>query len=56
MITVKQAAEKLRLSPGRIHQLIKLGHIKAEKYGPIWLIKEEDLESANWNRKPGPKT
>lgn len=56
MITVKQAAEKLGLSPGRIQQLIKIGHINARKYGPMWMIKEEDLRVATWNRKPGPKT
>ena len=55
MLTIKQVAERLNLSPGRIHQLIKAGHIEAQKYGPVFLIKEEDLKTANWNRKPGPK-
>lgn len=55
MLTIKQAAKKLNLSPIRVYQLIRQGHIKAEKYGPVFLIKEEDLEAASWNRKPGPK-
>lgn len=56
MLTIKEAANELDLSPGRIHQLIHEGKIKAKKYGPVYLIKKEDLKSATWNRKPGPKT
>lgn len=55
MLTIKQAAKKLDLSPIRVYQLIKQGHIKAEKYGPVFLIQENDLKAARWNRKPGPK-
>ena len=55
MLTTKEAAEKLDLSPGRIHQLIKAGYIKATKYAGVYLIQEKDLDKASWNRKPGPK-
>lgn len=55
MLTIKQAAKKLNLSPIRIYQLIRQGHIKAQKYGPVYLIQEDDLKAAKWNRKPGPQ-
>ena len=55
MLTVKQAAIKLNLSPIRVYQLIRQGHIKAKKYGPVFLIQQDDLKAAKWNRKPGPK-
>jgi len=55
MLTTKEAAEKLDLSPGRIHQLIKSGHIKATKKGRMYIIQENDLNKASWNRKPGPQ-
>lgn len=55
MLTTKEVADKLNLSPGRIHQLIKSGKIKAVKKSGIYLITKEDLEQASWNRKPGPQ-
>jgi len=56
ILTIKQAADKLGLTPGRIHQLIKAGKIKASKFGSVWAIQETDLDNARWNRIPGKKT
>jgi excisionase family DNA binding protein len=55
MLTVKQVAEKLDLTPGRVHQLITKGVIPATKYSGIWLIKEKNIKGIIWNRKPGPQ-
>lgn len=55
MLTTRQAAEKIGVTPGRIHQLIQAGVIKAQRYGQIWLIQETDLEQSKWCRKPGKK-
>ena len=38
MHTATQAAELLGLSRQRVHYLIKLGRIKATRYGHIWMV------------------
>ena len=39
MITVKQAAEKLGITDGRVRQYLLEGRIKgSQKVGPIWLL------------------
>jgi excisionase family DNA binding protein len=43
-LTVKQAAERLGLSTGRIHALIRGGRLHAEKFGRDWMIAPTELE------------
>lgn len=50
-MTTKEAAEKLGISPGRIHQLIKSGSLDAEKVGSIWLVDSVGVE-ARAKQKP----
>lgn len=51
-ITVKEAAEILKLTPRRVHQLIKDGVLPAQERG-VYLIKRGDLRLAKKRRKPG---
>lgn len=44
-MTVREAAERLGVSPGRIHQLIKSGILDAEKIGSIWLVDSAGVEA-----------
>ena len=55
VLTTKEAAKRLGLTPGRINQLIRAGHIKATRFGSSYQITEADLLAAKWNKKPGPK-
>ena len=44
MITVTQAAKKLRLSEERIRKLLQEGRIVgAQKFGPVWVIPDKPL-------------
>jgi len=43
LLTVKEAAEKLGVSPPRIYQLIHGGQLKAAKFGNAWTIDPKDL-------------
>jgi excisionase family DNA binding protein len=44
LLTTKQAAERLGVSIGRVHQLINEGRLPAEKLGRDYVIREEDLK------------
>ena len=50
-ITVKEAATQLGISVGRVHQLIHLGALSAEKVGSQWLIDSRDV-AERAKRKP----
>jgi excisionase family DNA binding protein len=52
LLTTKQAAERLGVSIGRIHQLINEGRLPAEKLGRDYVIREEDLKLVE-DRKVG---
>ena len=52
LMTVKEVSEKLEVTIGRIHQLIKVGRLPAEKLGSQYVIREADLCRIE-NRKPG---
>jgi excisionase family DNA binding protein len=59
LLTTKQAAERLSVSIGRIHQLINEGRLPAEKLGRDYVIREEDLklvEDRKVGRPPKAKT
>jgi excisionase family DNA binding protein len=43
-LTTKEAAERLSVSRQRVHQLIQEERLPAQKFGPLWMIREEDLE------------
>ncbi len=52
ILTVKQAAEILRISDRRVRQLILEGRLPATKFTNAWMIKKKDLEKVQ-DRKPG---
>jgi excisionase family DNA binding protein len=43
-ITTTEAAERLGISPARVRQLVISGDLPVTKFGPINLVKEDDLE------------
>lgn len=53
MLTVTEAAERLRVSRQRMHVLIKSYGIKTQNAGPIMLIDEKDLSKIPSNRPTG---
>jgi excisionase family DNA binding protein len=52
LLTTSEAAEKLSVTRWRVSQLIQSGRLKAEKYGQIYLINEDNLQPVK-NRKNG---
>lgn len=52
ILTVKQAAEKLGVSPGRVHQLIQAKRLRATRMGWEYLIRAHDLDAVRI-RPPG---
>lgn len=52
LLTTSQVAEKLSVTRWRVSQLIQSGRLKAEKYGQIYLINEDNLQPVQ-NRKNG---
>jgi excisionase family DNA binding protein len=51
-VTVKEASERLNVTVGRVHHLIKAGRLPAEKLGYQYAIKIADLKQVE-DRKPG---
>ena len=43
-ITTTEAAERLGVSSARIRQLVASGKLPAQKFGPVNVVKESDLE------------
>jgi len=41
--TVREAAERLKVSPGRVHQFICEGRIESVKFGYVRAIPEREL-------------
>jgi excisionase family DNA binding protein len=52
LLTTKEAAAKLSVTPRRIVALIQSGRLPADKIGRDYLIKEKDLDLVV-NRKAG---
>lgn len=52
LLTTDQAAERLGVTRSRVHALIQAGRLPAEKFGPVYMIKESDLKLVE-NRKVG---
>ncbi|HJR09243.1 MAG TPA: helix-turn-helix domain-containing protein [Pyrinomonadaceae bacterium] len=53
LLTTRQAAERLKISIPRIHQLINEKRLPAEKVGRDYVIREEDLELVKDRPKAG---
>ena len=51
-VTVRQASEKLGITVGRVHHLIKAGRLRAEMLGFQYVIRIVDLKAVE-SRKPG---
>lgn len=54
-LTVTEAAARKGLEPQQIRDLIKAGRLAAEKSGPIWLIKVEDIDKLVFHGPGRPK-
>jgi len=52
LMSVKEAARKLDVTVGRVHQLIQSGRLPAEKLGSQYVIRLEDLKLVE-TRKAG---
>ena len=52
LLTTREAAERLGITPRRVTALIKSGRLPATKLGDIWVINPEDLELVG-DRKVG---
>ncbi len=52
LLTSKQAAEKVGLSPDYIRKLCINGTIKAEKYGNTWITTKAALKNIKRQRHP----
>ncbi len=50
-ITTTEAAERLGISSARVRQLVSDGTLPAQKFGPVNMVKESDLDLAR--RRPG---
>jgi len=44
LLTTSEVAEKLSVSRRRVSAMVQANRIKAEKYGPIFLVREKDLQ------------
>ena len=53
MLTTKEAAELLDITPRRVQELIKNGALEARKASGVWLI---DKDSVNARLRSVPKT
>ena len=52
LLTTKQAAEKLGITPRRVQALVTAGRLPATKFGRDYMIKESDLKLVQ-DRKVG---
>jgi excisionase family DNA binding protein len=53
LLNTKEAAEKLKVSPIRVRQLIQEGKLKANRIGRDYVIEERDLKSVRTYGKAG---
>ena len=52
LLTTKEVAERLGVTPSRVRALIQSGRLPSQQYGRDHLIKESDLKLVQ-DRKPG---
>ena len=43
-LTTEEAAQRLGVTAARVRAMIAAGRLPAEKFGPVYMIKEEDLK------------
>jgi excisionase family DNA binding protein len=56
MLTTAEVAAALQVTRRRVLELIRLGTLKAEKFGRDWQVDSASVEAyKNSPRKPGPK-
>lgn len=55
ILSTKEAAEKLNVSPIRVRQLIADGRLPAKKIGRDYIIEESDLKAVENRRSGRPK-
>jgi excisionase family DNA binding protein len=54
LLTIPQAAARLGLDRTRVWRLVRDGRIPAQRVGPLWLIRQSDLDAfADEPRPPG---
>lgn len=58
VLTTKEAAERLGVTPRRVRALIAEGKLRAQQIGRDYVIEEKHLDDVKTYRKPGrpPKT
>ena len=55
-LTTKEAARRLHYEgDAQIRKLIQRGKLKAEKFGGVWVIAEEELQAFKRHRKQAKK-
>ncbi|SDN14073.1 helix-turn-helix domain-containing protein [Acetanaerobacterium elongatum] len=45
LLTVKEVADRLKLTPYTVREWIREGKLKASKVGGVWRIKEDNLSA-----------
>jgi excisionase family DNA binding protein len=55
LLTTKEAAERLGVTPTRVQQLIGAGELPAEKMGRDYFIKEDDLKLVAVRKRGRPR-
>lgn len=54
VLTVKQAAKALGVTPSRVYAMIESGRLPAEKFARVWMVDRADVDRlAREERKPG---
>jgi excisionase family DNA binding protein len=51
-LTTAEAARRYGVSVERIHQMVRRGELRAERFGRAYLIRPADLERARARRRP----
>lgn len=44
MLTLAEAARECELNPATLRHAVKVGHLKARKYGKMWFVTRRDLK------------
>jgi excisionase family DNA binding protein len=52
VVTTKQAAERLGITPGTVVQLIRRGLLTAERFGRDYCLTEQEIDRYQRERRP----
>ena len=55
ILTTKQVAERLGITPRRVQALVTVGRLPAQKFGRDYMIKESDLKLVEVRKVGRPK-